>query len=110
MVIYHERGLRSVLGGYAGPYNRHRPHQSRQQRPHDQENPAAAPLNLPARRRKIPGRMISDYYQAALTELLQSQARHHAMSLKRYRPNARMEVRFTLRRDNLWRLREVIAL
>jgi putative transposase len=65
MLIYDERHLRSVLGEYAGHYNRHRPHQSRQQRPPDQENQTAAPLNLPVRRRKILGRLISEYYQAA---------------------------------------------
>ena len=33
MLIYGERHLRSVLGQYADHYNRHPPHQSRQQRP-----------------------------------------------------------------------------
>jgi putative transposase len=65
MLIYDERHLRSVLGEYAGHYNRHRPHQSRQQRPPDQEAQPAAPLNLPVRRRKILGGVITEYYQAA---------------------------------------------
>ena len=65
MLIYDERHLRSVLGEYAGHYNRHRPHQSRQQRPPDQETQTAAPLNLPVRRRKVLGGVISQYYQAA---------------------------------------------
>jgi hypothetical protein len=65
MLIYGERHLRSVLGEYAGHYNRHRPHQSRQQRPPDQETQTAAPLNLPVRRRKVLGGVISEYYQAA---------------------------------------------
>jgi putative transposase len=65
MLIYDERHLRSVLGEYTGHYNRHRPHQSRQQRSPDQETQTAAPLNLPVRRRKILGGMTSEYYQAA---------------------------------------------
>ena len=36
MLIYDERHLPSVLSDYADHYNRHRPHQSRQQRPTDQ--------------------------------------------------------------------------
>jgi putative transposase len=65
MLIYDERHLRSVLSEYAGHYNRHRPHQSRQQRPPDQETQTTAPLNLPVRRRKVLGGVISEYYQAA---------------------------------------------
>jgi putative transposase len=65
MLIYDERHLRSVLGEYADHYNRHRPHQSRQQRPPDQDIQTTAPLNLPVRRRKVLGGVISEYYQAA---------------------------------------------
>jgi putative transposase len=65
MLIYDERHLRSVLGEYAGHYNRHQPHQSRQQRPPDQDTQTTTPLNLPVQRRKVLGGMISEYYQAA---------------------------------------------
>jgi transposase InsO family protein len=66
MLICDERHLRSVLGQYAGHYNRHRPHQSRQQRPPDyDDDQAAAPLNLPVQRREVLGGMINEYHRAA---------------------------------------------
>jgi len=65
MLIYGERHLRSVLGEYAGHYNGHRPHQSRQQRPPDQDDQAGVPLDLPVQRRKVLGGVINEYYQAA---------------------------------------------
>ncbi|MGH3404779.1 MAG: integrase core domain-containing protein [Streptosporangiaceae bacterium] len=65
MLIYGERHLRSVLGEYVRHYNWHRPHQSRQQRPPDQDDPPDAPLNLPVRRREVRGGVINQYYQAA---------------------------------------------
>jgi putative transposase len=66
MLIYDERHLRSVLGQYAGHYNRHRPHQSRQQRPPDyDDDQAAAPLNLPVQRREVLGGVINEYHRAA---------------------------------------------
>ena len=43
MLIYGEQHLRSVLGEYVGHYNRHRPHQSRQQRPPDCDDQAGPP-------------------------------------------------------------------
>jgi putative transposase len=64
-LLIYERHLRSVLDEYAGHYNRHQPHQSRQQRPPDQETQTTAPLNLPVRRQKVLGGVISEYYQAA---------------------------------------------
>ena len=65
MLIYGERHLRSVLGEYAGHYNGHRPHQSRQERPPDRDDQARVPLDLPVQRRKVLGGVISEYYQAA---------------------------------------------
>ena len=65
MLIYGERHLRSVLGEYAGHYNGHRPHQSRQQRPTDQDDQVGVPLDLPVQRRKVLGGVINEYYQAA---------------------------------------------
>jgi putative transposase len=65
MLIYDERHLRSVLGQYAGHSNRHRPHQSRQQRPPDYDDQAAAPLNLPVQRREVLGGVINEYHRAA---------------------------------------------
>ena len=65
VLIYGERHLRSVLGQYAGHYNGHRPHQSRQQRPPDQDDQADTPLDLPVQPRKVLGGVINEYYQAA---------------------------------------------
>jgi putative transposase len=65
MLIYDERHLRSVLSEYTGHYNRHRPHQSRQQRPPDQNDQATAPLDLPVQRRKVLGGVINEYHRAA---------------------------------------------
>ena len=65
ILIYSERHLRSVLGEYAGHYNGHRPHQSRQQRPPDHNDQASPPLDLPVQRHKVLGGVINEYYQAA---------------------------------------------
>jgi putative transposase len=65
MLIYGERHLQPVLGQYAVHYNRHRPHQSRQQRPPDHDDQADVPRDLPVQRRKALGGVINEYYQAA---------------------------------------------
>jgi putative transposase len=65
ILIRSERHLRSVLGKYAGHYNGHRPHQSRQQRPPDHNDQASPQLDLPVQRRKVLGGVINEYYQAA---------------------------------------------
>jgi putative transposase len=60
MLIYNQRHLRSVLGEYAGHYNRLGPCQSRQQRPPDQRGHASAPPDLPVRRRKVLGGVLNE--------------------------------------------------
>jgi putative transposase len=65
MLIYHGRHLRSVLCEYAGHYNGHRPHQSRQQRPPDHDPAVVVPLHAPVQRRKVLGDLINEYYRAA---------------------------------------------
>jgi hypothetical protein len=85
MLIYGERHLLSVLDDYVAHYNRHRPHQSRQQQPPDHDDQADVPLDLPVQRRKVLGGVINEYYRAALADLMKPQVKHHATVLKRYR-------------------------
>jgi hypothetical protein len=87
MLIYGERHLRSVLGQYAGHYNGHRPHQSRQQRPPDQDDQASPPLDLPVQRRKVLGGVINEYYRAALADFTSPRSAAMRLVLKRYRPH-----------------------
>jgi len=65
LLIYDEAHLRVVLAEYARHYNGHRPHQSRNQRPPDHDEPVVVPLTAPVQRRKVLGGVINEYHQAA---------------------------------------------
>jgi putative transposase len=65
MLIYGESHLQTVLRTYAGHYNRHRPHQSRNQRAPDHDEPVVVPLDAPVQRRKVLGGVINEYHRAA---------------------------------------------
>jgi len=54
-----------VLRAYVTHHNCHRPHQSQQQRPPDQDAPVAVPLEAPVQRQKILGGVTNDYHRAA---------------------------------------------
>ncbi|WP_217369823.1 integrase core domain-containing protein [Nonomuraea antri] len=65
MLIYGERHLHSVLGEYVDHYNRHRPHQSRVQRPPDHDEQTAVPLEDRIELRRVLGGLINEYHRAA---------------------------------------------
>jgi transposase InsO family protein len=65
LLTYDETHLRTVLRSYAGHYNGHRPHQSRNQRPPDHDEPVVVPVAAPVQRRKILGGVINEYHRAA---------------------------------------------
>ncbi|MBF8184950.1 transposase [Nonomuraea sp. K274] len=65
MLIYDEPHLRSVLDEYAEHYNSHRPHQSRQQRPPNEDEQVVVPMEGRIQRRKVLSGAINEYHRAA---------------------------------------------
>jgi transposase InsO family protein len=65
VLILGEQHLRSVLAEYARHYNSHRPHQSLQQKPPQQQHSHAVDITARIERRQILGGLISEYHRAA---------------------------------------------
>ncbi|MHB8450852.1 MAG: integrase core domain-containing protein [Mycobacteriales bacterium] len=65
LLIVNERHLRSVLGGFADHYNRHRPHQGRRQQAPNDDVGRVVDLTAEIRKRKVLGGLINEYSRAA---------------------------------------------
>jgi putative transposase len=65
MLIYNETHAHTVLGEYERPFNEHRPHQSRDQRPPDYDPRVVIDLDAAAQRKRILGGVINEYHRTA---------------------------------------------
>lgn len=85
MLICGEARLRAVLRAYAGHYNGHRPHQSRNQRPPDLDEPIVVPLDWPVQRPEGPRRRDQRVSPGGVSRHRNPQVRPGHDILKRYR-------------------------
>jgi hypothetical protein len=61
ILIYNERHAATIIDEYARPFNDHRSHQGREQRPPDHDTAAVVPLDAPIRRHRVLGGVINEY-------------------------------------------------
>jgi hypothetical protein len=65
LLIYGERHLRQILAEYSRHYNRHRPHQSREQRPPLHESGQPVDVTARIKRTHVVHGLINEYRRAA---------------------------------------------
>jgi len=65
LLILGNRHLRRVLAEFHTHYNNHRPHQSRQQLPHNHNTDQAIDLTARIQRKQVLGGLINEYHRAA---------------------------------------------
>jgi len=65
LLIVNERHLGGVLTDWQAHYNKHRPHQGRQQRAPNDQSDRVVDLAAPVQRRRVLGGLINEYHRAA---------------------------------------------
>jgi len=65
VLLFSQAYARKVLAAYEDHFNKHRPHQSRDQTPPDADITEVIPIEVQIRRRQVPATTIHEYHRAA---------------------------------------------